>query len=47
MSFGKAIISSDIDVLKEIISKDNSILVPYNEIDKWVSAIELLNIMNV
>lgn len=39
MSHGKAIVSSDLEVLREVLNERNSILVHYNDYAKWCSAI--------
>jgi len=44
MSSKKAIISSDLPVIKEILNESNSILVEYHNVEKWINAIlELQN----
>ena len=42
MSHKKAIISSDIKVIREVLNKKNSILVKYNDEVGWINAIEKL-----
>jgi len=39
MSHGKAIISSDLPVIREILDENNSVLVPHDDIAKWQDAI--------
>lgn len=46
MSHGKAIIASDIPVLREVLSQSNSILLDPNDIDGWVNAIQSLKDTN-
>lgn len=47
MSASKPIISSDLEVLREILNENNSILVPHNNPDAWVDAIKSLENMNL
>jgi len=42
MSHKKAIIASDLPVLREILNDKNSLLVEYDNIDKWMNAIKKL-----
>ena len=42
MSHKKAIIASDISVLREVLNEKNSILVKSDDIKAWISAIERL-----
>ena len=42
MAAKKAIISSDLNVLREVLNEDNSILVNYDNIKEWENAIEKL-----
>ena len=42
MSNKKAIIASDIPVIKEILNETNSILLDYNNVSLWIRAIEKL-----
>lgn len=42
MAAGKAIIASNIDILKEILNEDNSVLVDYEDIEKWEIALNEL-----
>lgn len=42
MSNKKAIIASDIPVIKEVLNETNSILLDYNNVSLWISAIEKL-----
>ena len=42
MSAKKAIISSDLPVIREVLHKDNSILVQADDIDKWSRSVSLL-----
>ena len=42
MSFGLPIICSDIPVLREILNKNNAILVPPDDLDAWCSALDKL-----
>jgi len=42
MAYGKAIIASDIPVLREVLDETNSILVDPEDIEEWVSAINEL-----
>ena len=46
MSSKKPIISSDLPVLREVLSEENSILVTHNNIDLWSSAINKLKKQN-
>lgn len=43
MSYGKAIIASNIPVLREILNNSNSVLVDAENVDEWINAIEILN----
>ena len=43
MSFAKAIVASDISVIKEVLNEKNSILLNPKNIEKWKNAIEMLN----
>ncbi|WP_435116897.1 glycosyltransferase [Candidatus Pelagibacter bacterium nBUS_49] len=47
MSHRKAIIASDLNILREILNKKNSILVEYNNVNKWIKAINKLKIRSV
>lgn len=42
MSHKKAIIASDIKVLKEVLNSDNSIICSVNDIEQWIDAIDIL-----
>lgn len=42
MSHKKAIIASDLPVLKEVLNEKNSLLVSYKDINEWIGAIEKL-----
>lgn len=42
MSHEKAIIASDLKVLREVLNEKNSIIVKSNDIDQWIGAIEKL-----
>lgn len=42
MSARKAIISSDLPVLREVLNENNSILVPPNSVNEWINAISRL-----
>jgi glycosyltransferase involved in cell wall biosynthesis len=43
MAYGKAIVASDIEVLREILKHEhNALLVPGDNVDKWIAAIKQL-----
>lgn len=42
MSLGKAIIASDLDVIKEVLTESNSILASVDNIDSWIESINML-----
>ena len=42
MAHGKAIISSDLPVLREVLNENNSMLVTPEEVDEWITAIKYL-----
>ena len=42
MSHKKAIIASDLPVIREVLNDKNSILVKYDDIDLWLSSIQKL-----
>ena len=42
MSHKKAIIASDLPVLKEVLNNKNSVLVEHDNIKSWIDKIELL-----
>lgn len=42
LACGRAIVSSDLPVLREILNSENSILLPPDEIDAWVSTLQNL-----
>ena len=43
LEYGKPIISSDLKVLREVlINEYNSLLVPFDDLNKWIDAIEIL-----
>ena len=46
MSHKKAIIASDLPVLKEVLNEKNSILVKYDSESEWIDAIEKLKDSN-
>jgi len=43
MACGRAIISSDLPVLEEILNHENAVLLPPDDLTAWVSAIQDLN----
>jgi len=47
MSHKKAIISSDLPVLREVLNETNSLLVEHDNIDNWIKAIEKLKNISV
>jgi len=40
MASGRAIISSDLPVIREVLNEDNAYLVPPDDIDKWIKTIQ-------
>lgn len=42
MAAGKPIISSDLPILHEVLNEQNAIFCPYNDVDQWVDAINLI-----
>lgn len=42
MAHGKAIICSDLPVLREVLNERNSLLIKYDDVDGWVGAIQFL-----
>lgn len=47
MASKKAIIASDLPVLKEVLTSQNSYLVKYNDYDKWIDIIHILEDENI
>ena len=42
MAAGKPIISSDLPILHEVLNEKNAIFCPYNDVNQWVDAINLI-----
>jgi len=39
MAYKKAIVASDLPVIREVVDEKSAILVPYNDIEKWINAV--------